>query len=121
MVDGDERLVEGEGQSFGVADADEECSGESGALGDGDGVDGIVGSIRFGERLADDGDDGAEMLARGQFRYDAAVGFVSGELRGDYVRDELLAGAHHGGCGFIAGTFDAEDVGRGHGPILFEV
>jgi hypothetical protein len=26
----------------------------------------------------------------------------------------VLAGAHHGGSGFVAGAFDAEDDGVGH-------
>jgi hypothetical protein len=39
VVDGDEGQVGGEGQGFGVGDADEERSGEAGAAGDGDGVE----------------------------------------------------------------------------------
>ena len=121
VVDGDQRLVEGEGESFGVADADQQGSGESGALRDGDGVDGVVRVPSLGQRLAHDGHDGAQMLPRGQFRHDTAVGLVGGDLRGDNIRDQLLARAHHGRRGLVAGTFDAEDVGVGHVPILFEV
>jgi hypothetical protein len=33
----------------------------------------------------------------------------------------LLARAHDGGGGFVAGTLDAEDVSVGHVSILFEV
>jgi hypothetical protein len=44
---------------------------------------------------------------------------MRGDLRGDDVRDELLAGADHGGGSFIAGAFDAENVGGGHGDSLY--
>ncbi len=114
MVDGDQRLVEGEGQRLGVADADQQCSGEAGALGDGDGVDGFVGVLGLGQRLAHHRHDGAQMLARSQFRDDSAVRLVSRDLRGHDIRDQLLARAHHGRCGLVAGTFDAEDVGVRH-------
>jgi len=63
VVDGDEREVLGEGQGFGIGDADEECSGETWAAGDGYGVEVGEGDIGLGESGADDGDDGAEMLA----------------------------------------------------------
>ena len=114
VVDGDQRLVEGEGQRLGVADADQQSSGEAGTLGYGDGIDGVVGVLGFGQSLTHDGHDGAQMLARSQFRHDAAVGLVSRDLRGHDVGDELLARAHHGGCGLVAGTLDAEDVGVRH-------
>jgi len=39
---------------------------------------------------------------------------VSGNLREDDVGEDLLAGAHHSGGSFIAGAFDAEDVGVWH-------
>ena len=65
VVDGNQRLVEREGQRLSVTDADEQGSGQAGALRDRDGVDRFVSVLGFGERLADDWDDGAQMLARG--------------------------------------------------------
>jgi len=73
--------------------------------------------LGFGQRLAHDGHDGAKMLARGQFRHDSAIGLVGRELRSDDIGDHLLARAHHGRSGLIAGTLDAEDEGGGHGTI----
>ena len=64
--------------------------------------------------LTHDRHDSAEMLAGSQFRDDSTIGLVGGDLRGDDVGDELLARAHDGGGGFVAGTLDAEDVGVGH-------
>jgi len=114
MIDGDQRFVEREGKRFSKADADEQCSGETRSLRDRDGVDRLIGMGSIGERLANDGNDGAEMLARSEFGNDTSVGLMSGDLRGDDVGKNLLARAHHGGSGFITGAFDTEDNGVGH-------
>jgi len=58
MVDGDERQTLCEGEGFGVGDADEQCSGQAGTGGDGDGVEIGEGDVGLGQRGADDGDDG---------------------------------------------------------------
>ncbi len=109
VVDGDERLAEREGQGLGVGDADEQSAGEAGAFGDGDGVEVVHGDAGFGDGFAHDGDDVAQVLARGEFGHHAAVDGVHLHLRGDDVREHLGAGAHDGGCGLVAGAFDAED------------
>ncbi len=121
MIDGNQRLVEGEGQSLGIADAHQQRSGEAGALGDCDGVDGVVSLIGLSQRLPDDGNNRPQMLARCQLRHDAAVGLMRGDLRSHDVRDQLLARAHHRRGGFVAGTFDAEDVGVWHNQFGFQV
>ena len=89
MIDRDQRLVEREGQSLGIADADQQCSREAGALRDRDGVDGIVGVPGFGQRLADHRHDGAQMLARSQFGHNASIGLMGRDLRGDDIRDRV--------------------------------
>src|SRR5712671_1821896 len=72
VVDGDQRLVEAEGEGFGVGDADQQCAGETGAFGDGNGVEVgegdwmAGGSAGAGHRLADDGNDVAEVFAGGE-------------------------------------------------------
>jgi len=58
--------------------------------------------------LANDGDDGAEVFAGGEFRDDAAVVGVD-ELAGDDVREYLGAAAHDRRRGLVAGAFDAEN------------
>ena len=75
----------------------------------------------FCKRLPDDRHDGAEVLAGCELRDDASVRLVGGDLGSDYVGDELLARAYDGCGGFIAGAFDAENVGVGHVPILLEI
>src|SRR5262249_45450386 len=67
MIDRDQRLFEGEGKGLGVADANEKCSCKAWALGDRDGIDGVVGSPGFGKRLPHHWHNGAEMLARCKF------------------------------------------------------
>jgi len=53
----------------------------------------------LGERGSDDGDDGAEMFAAGQFRDDAAIAGVGGDL-GSYDRGESMGAAlDDGGSG----------------------
>ena len=126
VVDSDEGLVEGEGEGFGVEDADEERAGEAGAFGDGDSVEIGEGDAGLGDGLADDGDDVAQVLARGELGDDSAVGGVKGDLGGDDVREDLGAGADDGGGGLVATAFDAEDEagafagagGCGHLSIL---
>ncbi len=119
VVDGDERFAEGEGEGLGEGDADEEGPGEAGAGGDGDGV-----QVRVGERLpcrrtgaleglADDGDDGAEVLAAGELGDDTAVVGVD-ELGGDDVGEKFLAVAEDGCGGLVAGGFYAEDESASH-------
>ena len=110
----DQRLVEREGQRFGKADADQQSSGQAGALGHRDGIDGLVSLPGFGQRLPHDRNDGAQVLAGSQFGDDSAVRLVRGDLRGDDVGENLLARAHHGGTRFVAGAFDAEDDGVRH-------
>ena len=72
------------------------------------------------QSLAHYGHDGAQMLSRSEFRHNAAIRLVGRDLRGDDIRDQLLAGPHYGSRGFVAGTLDAEDVGVGHVSIVLE-
>ena len=113
MVDGDEREVGAEGQGLGEGDADEQGSGEAGAFGDGDGVEIGVGDTGSLHGLADDGDDGAEVLAGGELGDDASVVAVD-ELGGDDVGEDLVAVADDGCGGLVAGAFDTEDEAVGH-------
>ena len=54
----------------------------------------------------DDGDDGAEMLAGGEFGDHTAVLAVYGELAGDDGGEDARFAFKYGGGGFVAGTFD---------------
>ena len=73
---------------------------------DGDG--GEIGVSGAGARhgVRDDGDDGAEVFARGEFGDDTAVLGVGIELRGDDGGKHARAVCEDGGGGFVAGAFD---------------
>jgi len=113
VVHGDERLVEGVGERFGVADADEQGSSEAGTGGDGDGVEVGEGGVSLTQGGADDRNDVAQVLAGGEFGDDSAIGGVDGDLRSDDARECFGSAAHDGGGGFVAGAFDAEDEAGG--------
>src|SRR6266568_1881365 len=114
VVDGDEGQALCEGESLGVGDADEQGSGETGAGGDGDGVQVAEGHVSLGKCGADNGNDGAEMLAAGEFGDHSAVACVSGDLRSDHGGEGACSAFDDGCGGFIAGGFDAEDQAAGH-------
>jgi len=114
VVDRDERLVESKRERLGIADADEERAGKPGPLRDGYRIDGLKGLPGIGQRFADNGRERAQMLSRRQLGHDSAVRLVGGELREHNIGNDLLARAHHGGRGLVAGSFDPEDVGVRH-------
>ena len=76
-------------------------------------------SARFSKRGADDGNDGAKMLAAGELGHDAAVAGVGGDLRGDDGRKRARSALDNCRGRFVAGGFDAEDeAGAGHESSL---
>jgi len=81
MVDADEGDVPGKAERLGVGEADEEATDEAGAVGDGDGIEIFEAGVGLGEGFADDRDDGADVLAAGEFGDDATVLLVDIELR----------------------------------------
>ena len=109
MVDGDEGKVVGEGEGFGVGDADEEGSSKARTAGDGNGVEAGKGDAGIRQRGADDGNDGAEMLAGGQFWNDSAITGVGGDLGGNDGAEGASTALDDGGGGLVAGRFDGED------------
>ena len=114
MVDGDEGQTAGEGQRFGVGDANEEGAGEARTGGDGDGVKVGKGDASLGKGSADDRDDGAEMLAGGQFGDDSTVAGVGGDLGGDDGAKGAGAALDDGGGGLVAGGFNCKDEAASH-------
>jgi len=114
MIDGDQWLIEREGEGLGKADADQQSPCQSRTLGDCDGVDGVVGLSSFRQRLAHDRNNRAEMLAGGKFWNHSTIGLMGGDLGGDDIRKDLFARAHHGRARFVARALDAEDGGVRH-------
>ena len=84
MIDGDQRKIGAEGEGLGEADADQKCASEAWAFGDGNGGEIRILNACTLHGFADDGNDGAEVLARGKFGDDATIAAVD-ELRGDDV------------------------------------
>ena len=80
VIDSDEWLTGGERDAFAGVQADEQRRGETGAVGRGDGVNFADGNAGFVERGTDNGINEFKVPARGEFRYDAAVGPVQLDL-----------------------------------------
>ena len=57
VIDGDERFLEREGERLGIADANQQSSGEAGALRNCDGIDRFVSVFRLGQCLTECGPD----------------------------------------------------------------
>ena len=107
VVDRNQWLIERKGQSLGEADADEQRSGQSGALRDRDGIDGIVSMSGFRQCLANHRHNRPQVLARCKFGDDSTVRLMGGDLRSNDVGENLFARAHHGSACFVTGAFDA--------------
>lgn len=107
VIDADEGELAGEADGFAVGHANEEGANEAGALGDGDGVEVLIGAAGLFHGLADDGGDGAEMLAGGEFGDDSAVFAVDIELGADDAGKDSAPVFDDGGGGFVTGGFDA--------------
>src|SRR5271169_1520087 len=73
VVDGNEGLLHRESEALGVTESDQQRARQAGALGNGDGVDALVGLAGIVQRFAYDGHDGTKVLARGEFRNDSTV------------------------------------------------
>ena len=109
VVDGDEGLIEAEGEGLCVGNADQESAGEAWAFRDGYGVEVCESYVSAGHCLADDGDYVAKVFAGGEFGDDAAVVGVERHLRSDNVGESFASCTDDGGCGLVTGAFDSED------------
>ena len=116
VVDAYEWAPKDEGQCLGSLEADHQGAGQARALGGGDGVETIGAGGCFAQSCPGDGKQVLEVLARSQFRDDAAVLLVQLDLGGDDV-GQNTALVHHGGAGFIAGRFEGE---QGHFIFVVE-
>jgi len=117
VINGEEGEVSGPGEGFCGGGADEEGADESGTVGDGDGMDVVEGEVRVGECGGEDGDEGFEMGATGDFGDDATETGVKGFGRGDGGGALVDAIGDDGGGGLVAGGFDAEDVDGHDNPF----
>ncbi len=141
VVDGVEGLMPENGKHAGGQGTDHEGAHETGGVGDGDGVDvgcevGIfrefsfefgvlleeMGAVfrdaGFDEGLMDDGKNGFEMGAGGNFWYNTTVSSKNVNLRNDDVAEDFDAIFDHGGGSFVARTFNSKDS---HGFIILYI
>lgn len=92
MIDGDERLAEGEGECLGAGEPDEERADEPRAVANGDGVELVEGDSGVGESAADGREEALGVGAGGDFGDDAVILRVQVVLAGN-DRGEHAAGA----------------------------
>lgn len=115
MMDGVKRLVPENGESASGECADEKRTEQAGSVGDGDVVDIVFREVSARKGLMNDGEDGFEMGTGGDFGNDATVSGENVNLRNDDVAQNLSMVANDGGGGFVARTFDGENI---HGIII---
>lgn len=110
VVHGVKGFVPEDGESAGGEGADEERAEEAGGVGDGDIIDVVFGEVGVSKGLVDDGEDGFEVGASGDFGNDAAVGSKNIDLGDDDVAEDAGLVCDDGGGGFVAGGFDSENI-----------
>src|SRR5262245_17694811 len=104
--------MRGEGDAFGVVDADEQRADQTRSLRDREPVNFLKGHAGRGHRFADNVTDLFQMFARGQLRHDAAIFFMRGDLGGDDVRADFDAVFDDGGGSLITRTLDSKNKHR---------
>lgn len=102
------------GEGAGGEGADKEGTEKARGMSDGDGVDGrpVEISVFFG--LMDDGEDGLEMGASGDFGDDSTIGLKEVDLGNDDITFDLVSVDDNGRSGFVARSFDTKDIHRGN-------
>jgi hypothetical protein len=118
VVDRDQRQVAGQRRRLAERKSDHHPADEAGTRRGRDAGQVAPAQPGFGQGPRDDAVDGFHMRPRGDFRHNAAVGGVFGDLAGDnrgQHRDApVRVPPHDGGGGFIATGLDPEDGERGH-------
>ena len=78
-------------------------------MSDGNGVNIGSGDASVAKGLVDDGEDGFEVEAGGDFRDDASVSSKNVDLGDNDVTKNMDAIFNDGSSGFVTGGFDGED------------
>src|SRR6266511_5441631 len=113
-MDADKRFAQCERDGLCGGEPDQQRAGEPRAPRRSDRVHLGGQDLRFTQGSAGDWQQVAQVLARGQFRHDAAVRGVEVDLRSDEVGPDFTV-PDHGHAGFVARRFDGQD-GHGGGP-----
>lgn len=109
MMDGVEGFIPEDGESAGSKSADEKRPDKARGMSDGNGVNIGSGDASVAKGLVDDGEDGFEVGAGGDFGDDASVSSKNVDLGDDDVAENMGAIFNDGGSGFVTGGFDGED------------
>jgi N6-L-threonylcarbamoyladenine synthase len=109
VVHAQHRLVERQPLAARDRRADEQGARQARTLRVRDGIDVGRRDIRSLQRLLQQGDRAADMVARGQFRHHAAIFLVHRHLRVQRMRQQAPACVIQGQAGFVTGRFDAEN------------
>ena len=108
VVHGDQGLVDGVGESLGVADSNQQGARQAWPRGYRDCIQIAERAAGLFQRGAHYGHDVAKVLAGGEFWNDSAIGRVQRDLRGHDARARARAALHHRGGGFVAGTLNGK-------------
>jgi hypothetical protein len=109
VVDADGRNAQGEGQAAADAAADQQRADQARSGGVGDAVELPQVDTGVGQQRPQQGDGAAQVVARGQFRYHAAVLRVQRHLTVQGVAEQAAPAVVQAETGFVAGTFDAQN------------
>ena len=109
VVDGDERHAPDGGNGLGCHHADQHATDQPWAAGGGNGVEIAETDPGLIHRPVDDAVDQLQMRARRDLGHDAAERPVIFDLRQHLVGQNSPVAVDHGGGGFIATGFDAQD------------
>ncbi len=110
MVDADQRQAAAQRQPFGCVDPNHQRAGQTRAARHGDGVQISQTDVSLLQGRLYDRVNGADMLARGHLRKDAAKLGVQVHLGSDQIGQDHPPILHHRGSRLIARAFNAQDA-----------
>jgi len=112
MVHGQQGSLQGISQRLGGTESHQERPHQTGALGDGNGVEVTGVNGRFLEGLANDGENRFHVFSGRKLGHHAPIGAVYGNLAGHHIGANPSAILHHRRRRFITGSLNPEDQHR---------
>ena len=94
----------------GECGTDEQCPGETGTFGICNEADVVHADAGIGQGLADQREDMADMIARGELGHDTAVACVQRDLAVQPVGEQPARARIDGNARLVAGRLDAENA-----------
>ena len=114
VVDRRERLARRQRDSLAGHQADQHAADQAGSGRGGHAVEVVGRELRPLQRARDELVDDLDMGSRGDFRNDAAIGGMRGDLAHHLVGEDFARAVgpqpHDGGCGFVAGRLNAKNA-----------